>query len=528
MSYDANGDLSRNLQSPAGHDSHMLYVPEPLAPVHGGQIHVPHAEALLAMEMMRPAPVLGSLQQGPAINAGPHQAAPALHCHAPAAINVGNNQVPPAPGFFQGPAVIDHNTMAAFGFPPLAVDNVEHQPFDNQALMLGVGSNLPFRPSGLLDQMVGAGDQPDPAAFGFQEQQIADQWPQAYGFHAPPAVDAGHNMAPSFGLQASAQQHLQPWMFGSWHHAPAMDAQATNGVDHHMNMEPQQEPAMGVEQNQVPAMGVQHQQAPAPEHAEHNQVPAADVQLQQAPAPEHGEPNPAPAQEVDDVDSWINGVLNDGPDDVVPPTAISPRREEEVQATVAAQEQARDAVVDGAQDNERNEAHVSVYIPFVHGELDCTRCSTVRKVRCEAASGQSVVSYRSVEEKKRRSEQARHSTLTRDDAWAKFEEVKKEIAKEPDFSSSLTFKQLCRLDREYLAYASRIHDINKRIEDLEENVQKLVDRTGLLKIMEDLAAFLHEKEKLLDEINRGLLQFEKDKDDEAGPSGSSRSPININ
>ncbi|TVT97381.1 hypothetical protein EJB05_57380, partial [Eragrostis curvula] len=507
MSYDANGDLSRNLQSPAGHDSHMLYVPEPLAPVHGGQIHVPHAEALLAMEMMRPAPVLGSLQQGPAINAGPHQAAPALHFHAPAAIDVGNNQVPPAPGFFQGPAVIDHNTMAAFGFPPLAMDNVEHQAFDYQALMLGVGSNLPFRPSGLLDQMVGAaGDQPDPAAFGFQEQQIADQWaPQQdqYGFHAPPAVDAGHNMAPSFGLQASAQQHLQPWMFGSWHHAPAMDAQATNGVDHHMNMEPQQEPAMGVEQNQVPAMGVQHQQAPAPEHAE---------------------PNPAPAQEVDDVDSWINGVLNDSPDDAVPPTASPHREQEELQATVAAQEQATNAVVDGAQDNERNEAPVSVYIPFVHGELDCTRCSTVRKILessrvkpHDPQSGQSVVSYKSVEEKKRLSEQARHSTLTRDDAWAKFEEVKKEIAEEPDFSSSRTFKQLCRLDNEYRAYASRISDIYKIIENLEEKVQK-VGRTGLLQIMEDLEEFLQEKKGLFYRINRGLLEFiKKDEHDEGGP-----------
>ncbi|TVU18168.1 hypothetical protein EJB05_34246 [Eragrostis curvula] len=134
-------------------------------------------------------------------------------------------------------------------------------------------------------------------------------------------------------------------------------------------------------------------------------------------------------------------------------------------------------------------------------------------------SGGSVLSYPSVEEKKRQSEQARLSTLTLDDTLAKFEKVNQEITEEPDFSSSTAFKQLCSLDKSYRGFARRITSINKKIGKLEGNVRK-AGRTGRFKIMEKLETFLQEKEDLFDMITMGLDELENNDDDEAGPSES--------
>ncbi|KAK3137254.1 hypothetical protein QOZ80_5BG0449850 [Eleusine coracana subsp. coracana] len=241
-----------------------------------------------------------------------------------ATIDAGQQQASPVEfvGFHQAPAVdVEQNAG-----PPVPVMDVEHQP--PQALILGVEQ------------------QP---ALSFQTQQIADANHQAETIddiehHQTPATDAEHQ--PAQALILGVEQQTAQVLDIEHHQAPPTN----NDVEHQTST----------------TDNVQHHDAPAIEEVEHHQAPAMeDIELSQGTASQEPYIILVPAVEHVDNSSWVHEMLTEEDRVIFPPP--SPPLEEE-------------SPVENEVDLPTFEDDDFDYVPFVHGELDCTRCHTVREV----------------------------------------------------------------------------------------------------------------------------------------------------
>ncbi|KAK3140456.1 hypothetical protein QOZ80_5AG0401290 [Eleusine coracana subsp. coracana] len=224
---------------------------------------------------------------------------------------------------------------------PVPVMNVEHQP--PQALILGVEQQPEL---GFQALILGVEQQ---RALSFQTQIIADANHQAATIddiehHQTPATDAEHQ--PAQVLILGVEQQTAQILDIEHQQAPL----ATNDVEH-----------------QTPATdNVEHHVTPVIEEVEHHQTPAMeDVQLSQGTASQEPYIILVPALEHVDNSSWVYEMLAEEDRVIFPPP--SPPLEEE-------------SPVEHEVDLPTFEDDDFDYVPFVHGELDCTRCHTVREV----------------------------------------------------------------------------------------------------------------------------------------------------
>jgi hypothetical protein len=194
--YDTDDDVRRFLQSP-GREVHLLDMSEPAAAL----IH--HTPVVMAEPPE--SVVLGV--QGPAVDAGQHQAPPVVHGFEGAAVYAAQHQAQGAFGIqataggfapaisFTGPAMdIEHHTA------PVTVGGHTVPDFGYQALLHGVDYELDEL--GFDAEILGA-EYHQAQAFGFPALNVDVGYNNqaSFGFQQASSVVVGHNQAPVFGFQ---------------------------------------------------------------------------------------------------------------------------------------------------------------------------------------------------------------------------------------------------------------------------------------------------------------------------------------